>query len=114
MICSILDHWVFADKLEQAKDLFAANTAVIRRSPGHVARYVLQSKKDPLKWTTVTIWEDEKAVLAWDGNPEHIWDRFGHEPKIPHDTDYFRKYGKGYTSVHTRPAVGENFDVIQR
>ena len=111
MIAVIIDHWVFPDKLEQARELFTENTRAIRKLPGLVSRYVLQSKKDPLKWTAIIVWEDEKAAKAWNDSPDHIWDRYGQEPVIPPGTEYFRKYGKA-GSVQAKPGVSETFEVI--
>ena len=111
MIASIVDHWVFPNKLEQARELFAENSRAMRKLPGLVSRYVFQSKKDPLKWTAITVWEDEKAVKAWDASPDHIWDSYGKEPIIPPGTEYFRKYGKA-GSVQAKPTVAETFEVI--
>jgi hypothetical protein len=111
MIVHLLDHWIVPEKLEQARDLFAANTKVICKIPELVARHVLQSRKDPLKWTTVAIWEDESGAKAWDAHPEHIWDRYGYDLVCPPDTEYYNKYAKAGT-VHTKRAVGEVFDVI--
>ena len=111
MIVHVLDHWIVPEKLEQARELFAANTKVITKIPGLIARHVLQSQKDPLKWTTIAIWEDEKGPKAWDEHPEHIWDRYGYPLQCPADTEYYKKYGNAGT-VHTKRAVGEVFTVI--
>jgi len=91
MIVQILDHWIVPEKIEQARELFAANTKIITKVPGILARYVLRSKKDPLKWTTIAIWEDEKGVEAWDKHPEHIWDRYGYPLECPKDTEVLQK-----------------------
>lgn len=111
MIAQIIDHWVLPDRLEQARGLFAENTRAIRKIPGLVGRHVLQSKKDPLKWTAVNIWENEAAIRAWGDSSAHIWDVYGKEPVIPPGTDYFRKYAKA-GSVQAKPVVSESFELI--
>ena len=111
MIAQIIDHWVLPDRLEQARALFDENTRAIRKIPGLVARYVMQSKKDPLKWTAFMIWENEAAIRAWGESPEHIWDVHGKTPVIPAGTDYHRRYA-GESSVQARPVVAEQFELM--
>jgi heme-degrading monooxygenase HmoA len=111
MIAQIIDHWVFPDKQEQARELFAANSHAIRKVPGLIERRILQSKKDPLKWTAINIWESEAAARAWGDSPEHIWDVFGKTPVIPPGTDYHRKYATA-SSVQSKPAVSEAFELV--
>jgi quinol monooxygenase YgiN len=112
MIAQIIDHWIHPDKLEQARELFAENSRALRKIPGLVARHVLQSKKDPLKWTAINVWKDESGPRAWGESPEHVWDVYGKDPLIPPGTEYFRKYAKA-GSVQARPAVAEQFEVAE-
>jgi heme-degrading monooxygenase HmoA len=111
MIATIIEHELLPGKLEQAEALFAANTVHIVKMPGLVGRHVLKSKKDPLKWVTVTIWESQEAAQAWQEHPDHVWDVFNGRRRIPPGTEYFKKYGTA-TCVDARAATGETFDVI--
>lgn len=111
MIAKMNQHWVFPDKVEQAEALFRANTEAMRKIPGLMGRYTLRSASDPLKWTTITLWADEEAAKAWANNPDHIWDRYGQQPVIPHGTEYFRKYGQA-GSVQAKESVAETHDVV--
>jgi heme-degrading monooxygenase HmoA len=111
MIATIIEHWIHPDKVEQAKALFAENSRALRKIPGLVGRYVLQSKKDPLKWTAVMVWEDERAALAWKESPEHIWDKYGAAPIVPTGTEYHRRYGNA-DSVQAKLTVSESFVVV--
>lgn len=111
MIATVIEHWIHPDKLEQAKALFAENSRAIRRIPGLIARHVLQSKQDPLKWTAIMIWQDERAAQAWKDSPEHIWDKFGETPLVPPGTEYFSKYARA-GSVQAKPTRSESFVVI--
>jgi heme-degrading monooxygenase HmoA len=111
MIATIIEHWIHPEKVEQAKALFAENSRALRKIPGLVARHVLQSRQDPLKWTAIMIWQDERAAAAWKESPDHVWDKFGAAPVIPPGTEYSRKYSNA-GSVQARPTESESFLVI--
>lgn len=111
MIARIIQHWVFPDKVEQAKELFRANSEAMRKIPGLICRYIFRSASDPLKWTTIAVWADEEAAKAWADSPDHIWDRYGQEPVIPQGTEYFKKYGQA-GSVQAKPSVAEAYNVV--
>jgi heme-degrading monooxygenase HmoA len=111
VIAKIIEHWVHEDKIEQAKELFRANTEAMRKLPGLVCRYTLQSSSDPSKWTTIAIWENEEFAKAWATSPDHIWDVYGKKPVVPSGTAYHRKYGQA-TSVQAKPVVGETHVVL--
>lgn len=111
MIAVIIEHWIHPEKLEQARGLFATNSRAIRKIPGLIARHVLQSKQDPLKWTAIMIWEDEKAAQAWKDSTEHIWDLYDTAPIVPPGSEYFRKYAHA-GSVQAKPTRSESFTVI--
>jgi len=112
VIATIIEHWIHPDKVEQARALFAENSRALRKIPGLVARYVLQSKQDPLKWTAVMVWENEQAALAWKESPEHIWDKHGVAPIVPAGTEYFRKYAAA-GSVQAKPTLSEGYVVLE-
>jgi heme-degrading monooxygenase HmoA len=111
VIVKITEHWVHENKIEQAKALFRANTEAMRKLPGLISRYTLQSTSDPLKWTTIAIWEDEESAKAWATSPDHVWDVYGKTPVVPTGTEYHKKYGQA-TSVQAKPVVGETHVVL--
>jgi quinol monooxygenase YgiN len=111
MIATIIMHWLLPGKEEQAQALFAANTEAMLKISGLVERHVLRSRSDPLKWITITIWEDEQAAKAWHDSPDHVWDMFTGYRRIPPGIEYACKYGDA-TCVDYTPAVGETFDIV--
>jgi quinol monooxygenase YgiN len=112
VIARIIQHWILPDKVEQARELFRANSEAMRKIQGLICRYTFRSADDPLKWTTIAVWADEAAAKAWANSPDHIWDRYGQKPVIPEGTQYFRKYGPA-GSVQAKPSVAEAYHVVQ-
>ena len=58
-------HWVNEGMMEAAQASIAERTASAKRSAGFISRYVLMSTSDPLKVTTVALWETREAMEKW-------------------------------------------------
>ena len=111
MIVLIGRYFIREDRIEQAKDMFLDNSRGVRKVPGLISRTVLQSERDPLRFSTITIFENDEARLAWSDHPDHIHDDFKDHPIIPPHSEYFKKYGQT-GSCYTRLPDGDRFEVI--
>ena len=111
MYWEMFHHHIVAGKVEQALDLYHENTRRLRAAPGFISRTVLTSQNDPLKITTVNIWQDEQAAKSWSSSPTFVHDAYGTTVDIPQDSDYYKKYGQGPSIQSSHPEV-ERWDVM--
>ena len=70
MITYIAKHWIYPEKLEEAKAAFAEWGRVAHNFPGLIFRQVVQSETDPLKITTITTWGAHEDNEGWHKSPE--------------------------------------------
>lgn len=70
MFATVVPHLANDGQFETAMELFRRNTEQASKIKGFVSRQVLVSQTNPLKITTVTIWQTKEDAQAWLTNPE--------------------------------------------
>ena len=54
----------------------------------------------------MNMWQDEKALQAWLDSDREVHDSYGNTVDIPHESDYYKKYGQG-PSIQSSPVEAE-------
>ena len=64
MLTVIAEHWVNDGQIDKKDLIFKEVSASAKKAPGFVSRFILTSQKDPTKFSTVTTWENQEALVA--------------------------------------------------
>ena len=112
MIAQVAEHWIRPEAIEQTRMLYRDNGKAMKTSPGFVMRFMLISKSDPLKITTISVWRDEESQETWIKNTNHIRDNFGRDPVVPPGTEYHEKF-HDQPSPLAKTYEMEHYDVIE-
>ena len=94
MITAIVHHYALPDRLQEAETRILGNGRKMRGFDGFVSRQTLRSQSDPLKITTVTLWQSNEDRERWDQSPER------------------RQARESSVNPWTKPPEPEFFDVI--
>lgn len=70
MIGALTHHWAKADRFAEARQLLDRNGEAQSKAPGFISRQTLVSLSDPLKITTIVVWETNAIYDAWRASPE--------------------------------------------
>lgn len=70
MIGVLTHHWAQPATFEAARQLLDRNGEAQSQAPGFVSRQTLVSLSDPLKITTLVVWETNAIYDAWRASPQ--------------------------------------------
>ena len=70
MIGVLTHHWAQPETFEAARQLLDRNGEAQSHAPGFVSRQTLLSLSDPLKITTIVVWETNAIYDAWRASPQ--------------------------------------------
>lgn len=70
MIGVLTHHWAKADQFAEARQLLDRNGEAQSKAPGFISRQTLVSLSDPLKITTIVVWDTNAIYDAWRASPE--------------------------------------------
>lgn len=70
MIGVLTHHWAQPETFAAARQLLDRNGEAQSHAPGFVSRQTLVSRSDPLKITTLVVWETNAIYDAWRASPQ--------------------------------------------
>ena len=70
MIASIVHHYAQPGKVKEAQELVREYGRLLRGCRGFLGRHTMSSQSDPLKITSMTVWQRKEDYEAWRDSPD--------------------------------------------
>jgi heme-degrading monooxygenase HmoA len=77
VIAHVAYHWIKAERREAGLRKIIETGQGQRSQPGLVSRQVFVSIDDPLKVTSISVWQNQAAIDAWRRHPDYAIGRDG-------------------------------------
>ena len=70
MIGVLTHHWAKPETFEEARAVLDRNGEAQSKAPGYVSRQTMIGREDPMKITTLVVWDSNEIYDAWRASPE--------------------------------------------